>query len=79
MEITNADNSQHILTLGFNVGFIFIKGLKKYDQQVYDLIMELFDSLPLACLVNGRFLCLHGGISHDLKTINDIERIDRFR
>lgn len=58
---------------------VSFSGLKKYDQQVYDLVMELFDTLPLACLVNGRFLCVHGGISHDLKTINDIERIDRFR
>lgn len=55
-----------------------IVGLKKYDQQTYDLIMGLFDILPLACLINDRFLCVHGGISHDLKSLQDIERIDRF-
>ena len=54
-------------------------GLKKYDQQVYELIMELFDNLPLACLINGKFLCVHGGISHDLKSLHDISKIDRFR
>lgn len=54
------------------------EGLTKYDQNTYDLIMELFDTFPLACLINGKFLCVHGGISHDLRSLNDIERIDRF-
>lgn len=25
----------------------------KYDQEVYDLIMDCFDNLPLACVINN--------------------------
>jgi serine/threonine-protein phosphatase 2B catalytic subunit len=45
--------------------YYFLKnlGLAKYDQEVYDLVMDLFDNLPLSAIVNNKFLCIHGGIS----------------
>lgn len=41
--------------------------------------MDSFDLIPTACIVNGRFLALHGGISPELRTIDDIKKIDRFK
>ena len=40
--------------------------------------MELFDSLPIACVVADRYLAMHGGISPDLEVIEDINKINRF-
>lgn len=40
--------------------------------------METFDALPIACMVNNKFLALHGGISPELKTLKDLNDIDRF-
>jgi diadenosine tetraphosphatase ApaH/serine/threonine PP2A family protein phosphatase len=31
--------------------------------------MDSFDLMPLSCIVNGKFLALHGGISPELKTV----------
>ena len=40
--------------------------LSKYGQQIYEKFMLAFDALPLACLVNKKFFCVHGGITDKL-------------
>jgi serine/threonine-protein phosphatase 2B catalytic subunit len=44
-------------------------GLAKYDQEVYDAIMDLFDNLPLSAIINNKFLCIHGGISTEIASV----------
>merc|ERR1719247_2725160 len=50
----------------------------KYDKTVFIAIMESFDCLPLGALVNGKFLGLHGGISPELRSTNQINSVNRF-
>lgn len=52
--------------------------LALYDQAVYEEFMEVFDVLPVASLVNGLYLCVHGGISHRLTSFEAINKIDRY-
>ena len=40
---------------------------------------NIFDLLPISALVNGQYLCMHGGISERLTSIEDIQNIDRKR
>lgn len=53
--------------------------LKKFDQEIYDRIIEVFENLPLAAVIGGKFLAVHGGISPGGKTIKDFNMIDRFK
>ncbi|KAG2231630.1 hypothetical protein INT48_006386 [Thamnidium elegans] len=51
----------------------------KYTEKVYESCLSSFCSLPLAAIMNRQFLCIHGGLSPDLVTLDDLKKIDRFR
>jgi serine/threonine-protein phosphatase 2B catalytic subunit len=42
--------------------------------------MEMFDALPVASVVNGLYLCMHGGISPEMYEVEDINnKVNRFQ
>ncbi|KAI0700677.1 Metallo-dependent phosphatase [Cerioporus squamosus] len=53
--------------------------LHKYSAEVYDACIKSFQALPITALVDGKFFCVHGGISPELETLRDIEHVDRFQ
>ena len=48
------------------------------SDDVWKIYNKTFNTLPLAALVGRRILCVHGGLSPDIQSIDDIQRIDRF-
>ncbi|RLN83713.1 hypothetical protein BBJ28_00005784 [Nothophytophthora sp. Chile5] len=49
----------------------------KYDRAVYDLFCEAFCQLPLATLIDGRVLVVHGGVPRDSVLIRELNVLDR--
>lgn len=52
--------------------------LDRYDVEVYDLFMDVFDALPISALVAKKYLAMHGGISPELSKLEQINTLNRF-
>lgn len=55
------------------------EAIKKFDEDVYKMVMETFDAMPLAAIVNKKYFAVHGGISPELKKMETLEKLNRFK
>ncbi|TDL20363.1 Metallo-dependent phosphatase [Rickenella mellea] len=53
--------------------------MRKYSVRIYEACVESFYALPIACLLDKRFLCIHGGLSPELVMLSDINNVNRFQ
>jgi len=52
--------------------------VKKYgNSNPWSYFIDVFDHLPLGAIVDGEVLCVHGGLSPEIKTIDQMRVIDR--
>ena len=51
--------------------------VRKYNHELWLLLMGVFDKLPLAAVINGNFFAVHGGISPHATSIKAINQLNR--
>ena len=51
--------------------------VRKYSHQLWEKCTEIFDLFPIAAIIDNSIFCVHGGLSPDIHTIQDIESIQR--
>ncbi|KAJ1939025.1 Protein phosphatase methylesterase 1, partial [Kickxella alabastrina] len=58
-------------------GFYDECNMKYGNANVWKYCCQVFDYLTLAAIVDGRVLCVHGGLSPDLRTLDQMRTIQR--
>jgi serine/threonine-protein phosphatase PP1 catalytic subunit len=47
------------------------------NSSVWAKFNSVFDWMPISAVIDGRILCVHGGLSRKLRDLNQLRRIDR--
>ena len=47
---------------------IYINNIKKF----FETLFQVFDLLTVAALIDGQVLCVHGGLSPDIRTLDQV-------
>ena len=50
---------------------------RRYNVRIWKSFTELFNYLPVAAIIDDKILCMHGGLSPELKNIQSISEISR--
>jgi len=51
--------------------------LYKYDEEVFNAIMDSFHMMPIAAEIDGKYFAVHGGLSPMLGSVSKIQEINR--
>ena len=58
--------------------FIFdLLGKQRFNVKLWKTFTDCFNCLPVAAIIDEKIFCCHGGLSPDLKSIEDINSIER--
>lgn len=61
----------------FAYGFYEEINIKYGNSNAWTYCVDVFDHLPIGALVDGEVFCIHGGLSPEIKCIDQIRLIDR--
>lgn len=55
--------------------------IKKYngDAKAWHLLNDVFDYMPITAVIQNQIFCLHGGLSAEIETLDEIRKMERIK
>jgi len=50
---------------------------RRYNLKIWKMFTDMFNYMPVAALIDDKIFCVHGGLSPDLNSLEDIVKISR--
>ena len=50
---------------------------RRYNMKLWKQFINLFNHLPVSALIDNKILCMHGGLSPKLKSLEQIKKLTR--
>ena len=57
--------------------FLEYAGKRKYNLKLWKVFADVFNVMPVCALIDEKILCMHGGLSPQLETFEQIHKIVR--
>ena len=68
----------HEFSMVCQQGSFFTEIVENYQgSDIFFDFMKCFATMPLACIIDDKFFCVHGGIGPEISSISDIEQIKK--
>jgi serine/threonine-protein phosphatase PP1 catalytic subunit len=53
------------------------EGKRRYSLKIWKLFSEMFNWMPVAALIDDKIFCVHGGLSPELTSFDQLHKIAR--
>jgi len=50
---------------------------RRYTIRLWKVFTDCFNCLPVACIIDEKILCMHGGLSPELRTVDQLRKFKR--
>ena len=60
-----------------NAGFVGQSGKRRYNIKLWKTFTDCFNCLPIAAIIDEKIFTMHGGLSPDLQSMEQIRRVMR--
>jgi len=60
-----------------NVRLFKSLGKRRYNLKLWKLFTEMFNWMPVAALIDDKIFCVHGGLSPDLTSLDQLTKLTR--
>lgn len=65
-------------SMSMNLYYGFFNNVRMfYSEELYEHFLNVFSSMPISALVNGKVLCIHGGIAEGLEKLDQLRSLPK--